>query len=193
MLYDAVLHYFDVVSHIKSTLSKGWPNHTLVQKFKFVPFCSSSFYHHHISVPLCGNVWGLWPWLDHVPICFVVGAEWKEIAKLQRRGRGKHQLTEDSVFNVDVRWRFKVPICAWKYEYFSFDQKFWFHFMEISSGKWNSILWNSENEDNLVTYMHTQSFLNFWPGISIPCDLPPGFFWSIDSHIENNFMRIIYL
>lgn len=77
-------------------------------RLKFVPFCSSSLYHYHISVPLCGNVWRLRPWLDHVPICFVVGAEWKEIAKLQRRGRGKHQLTEDSVFNVGVSLEVRV-------------------------------------------------------------------------------------
>lgn len=153
---------------------------------RFVSFCSSSVYHHHISVPLCGNVWRLRPWLDHVPICFVAGAEWKETAKLQRGWRGKNQFSEDSVVKVDVVWRLKVPVCAWKYECFPFDQKFLFAFLEISSCKWNS--------RGLLKFSK-----NFWSGISIPYDAPPrisgSFGWvksnfGFSRHFPRNFHTI---
>ena len=92
----------------------------------------------------------------------MVGAEWKEAAKLQRGWRGKNQFSEDSVVKVDVIWGLKAPGCAWKYECFPFDQKF---SLAIFSGI-------SGNEDNFVRF--SQILKSFWSGISIPCDLPPG-------------------
>lgn len=101
----------------------------------------------------------------------MVGAEWKETAKLQRGWRGKNQFSEDSVVKVDVIWGLKAPGCAWKYECFPFDQKFSLAFLEISSGKWMIFSGISGNEDDFGRF--AQILKSFWSGISIPCDLPP--------------------
>lgn len=167
---------------------------TLVRLFFF---CSSSVYYHHISIPFCGHVWRLWPWFDHVPICFVVGAEWKETAKLQRGWRGKNQFSEDSVVKVDVIWGLKAPGCAWKYECFPFDQKFSLAFLEISSGKRNDIFWNfwewgrlrkvcSNSQKFLIRNFHSMwsSSQNFWT------------FWlkKFDFELSRNFLRkLLYI